>query len=113
VKIRNVSPCVFVSLHERGELAMNDELLETLPQTMSTIFVEIGALRWSVVRLAAALQQKGALSEVEIANCLDSNAVAHHPRQSEELRFRIARSVDDIRADVAKEAKSHGQPPAH
>lgn len=92
---------------------MNDELLETLPQTMSTIFVEIGALRWSVVRLAAALQQKGALSEVEIANCLNSNAVAHHPRQSEELRFRIARSVDDIRADVAKEANNRGQPPAH
>jgi hypothetical protein len=92
---------------------MNDELLETLPQTMSTIFVEIGALRWSFVRLAAALQQKGALTEIELATCLDSNAVAHYPRQSEELRLRIARSVDDIRADVLKEANSCDQHSAH
>jgi hypothetical protein len=80
---------------------MKDELLETLPETMSSIFVEVGALRWAFVRIAAALQQKGALTEHEIATCLDSRAVEPHPHQSEELRLRIARSVEEIRADVA------------
>ena len=90
-----------------------DELLETLPQTMSTIFVEVGALRWAVVRLAAALQQKGILSEPEIAACLDANAVPHLPQQSEEVRSRIARSVDEIRADVAKEVGAGHQHAMH
>ena len=92
---------------------MDDELLETLPQTMSTMFVEIGALRWTVVRLIAALQQKGSLSEFEVAACLDSKAVGQHPGQSEEFRLRIARSVDDIRADVANEANTGSPPSTH
>jgi hypothetical protein len=85
--------------------------MQEIGESFIALHVEIGALRWSLVRLIATLQDSGRLTASQIAECLDSRFVAPDSRQPEEIRLKIVRTVDDIRNQVASEANGRSNPP--
>jgi hypothetical protein len=89
---------------------MQEPTMRDVARTLTTLGVEIGALRWSVVRLFSTLQKEGVLTELQISECLDPREVGQLPGQPEAILSRIAQTIVEIRAQIEMASKMQSGP---